>query len=106
MVGTYVRRNAHDVILTVLDESGAVLGRRTVPAAAMLDRAFVSVELDRPLADSAGRTLRVRAAAPGAAPGNEILLWHAPASIGELQIGGERLPGRTLTFRSFGEAAA
>lgn len=100
MVGTYGRRNTHRVLLEVLDESGAVRGSREVPAAKLVDRAFVSVDLDEP-ADSAGRTFTLRASAPEAREGNEILLWTAPSALEGLTIGGETIAGRTLTFRTF-----
>lgn len=102
MVGTYARRNAHQVVLEVLDETGAVRGRREVAAAKLVNQGFVSVELDAPVEDSAGRAFVLRASAPEARSGNEILLWHAPVGGDGLRIGGERVPGRTLTFRTFG----
>ena len=101
LVGTYARRNDHDVLLSVHDAGGATLGARRVPAAHLLDRHFVSVELDEPLDDSAGRTVSVRARAPEAVPGNEILLLHGPSELGGLTIGGEAVAGRSLAFRTF-----
>ena len=102
MVGTYARRNAHTVVLEVLDDAGVVCGRREVAAAKLVNQTFVSVELGAAVEDSAGRAFVVRASAPDARSGNEILLWHAPVGGEGLTIGGTRVPGRTLTFRSFG----
>ncbi|MEW6270127.1 MAG: glycosyltransferase [Thermodesulfobacteriota bacterium] len=102
MVGTYARRNQHRVVLEILDDQGVVRGRRELAAAKLVDRSFVSVSLDTPAADSGGRTFVLRASAPDARDGNEILLWHAPSPLGGLRIGGEELPGRTLAFRTFG----
>jgi len=102
MVGTYARRNAHRVLLEVLDDAGVVCGRREVAAAKLVNQSFVSVELEAPVEDSAGRAFVVRASASEAGPGNEILLWHAPVGGDGLRIGGAPVPGRTLTFRSFG----
>jgi glycosyltransferase involved in cell wall biosynthesis len=102
MVGTYARRNQHRVLLEIVDEHGVVRGRRELPAAKLVDRSFVSVSLEAPAEDSAGRTFLLRATAPEAQQGNEILLWHAPSPLGGLRIGGEELPGRALTFRTFG----
>jgi glycosyltransferase involved in cell wall biosynthesis len=100
MVGTYARRNAHRVLLEVVDESGEVRGSREVPAVKLVDRGFVSVDLEAP-ADSAGRTFTVRASAPDAREGNEILLWTAPSTIDGLTVGGTPVPGRSITFRTF-----
>jgi len=87
----------------VLDDSGDLVGRRAVDGTTLADRTFVAVELDRPLADSAGRELRLRAEAPGAKPGEEISLWYAPSDAGGLSVGGLERPGRGLAFRSFAE---
>jgi hypothetical protein len=102
MVGTYARRNAHRVLLEVLDDGGTVRGWREVAAAKLVNQTFVSVELDAAVEDSAGRAFVLRASAPEARSGNEILLWHAPVGGDALTIGGAPVPGRTLTFRSFG----
>ena len=48
---------------------------------------------------------RAKAEAPGASPGDEVLLWHGASGIGALRVGGEVVPGRALAFRSFGEGA-
>jgi hypothetical protein len=101
MVGTYARRNAHRVLLEVVDEQGEVRGSREVPAAKLVDRAFVSVDLEAPADDSAGSTFTLRASAPGAREGNEILLWTAPCTREGLTVGGVPVPGRALTFRTF-----
>jgi glycosyltransferase involved in cell wall biosynthesis len=106
MVGTYVRRNAHRLTLEVLDDAGVVRGRREVAAAKLVDRSFVSVELERPVERSAGRAFVIRATAPDARPGNELLLWHAPSPQGGLRVGDEDVPGRTLAFRAFGPEVA
>lgn len=100
-VGTYVRHNPHDVEFTVLDDADRILARKVVGADRFVDRRFVSVELDRPWMESAGRRVRIRAEAPGATAGNAILLWHAPCAAGGLKIGGIEQAGRTLSFRSF-----
>ncbi|HYC23323.1 MAG TPA: glycosyltransferase [Candidatus Bathyarchaeia archaeon] len=105
LVGTYARRNRHRVRFRLLDDAGHVCGERTVPAASMVDRSWVAIELAAKLADSAGRSLRLIAEAPEAQPGNEVLLWTAPSPLGELRIGGAPVPGRALTFRTFGEEA-
>lgn len=101
MVGTYARRNAHRVLLEIVDESGDVRGSRELPAAKLVNQTFVSVDLDAPAGDSAGRTFTVRASAPEAREGNEILLWTAPSAMEGLAIGGTPVPGRALTFRTF-----
>lgn len=103
-VGTYARKNRHAVVFDVRDEHGTALGRRVVPAEHMVDRSFVAVPLDEPLRDSAGRTIRVTAAAPEAAPGNEVLLWRAPSQRGGLRIGGRPCDGFELSYRSFSGA--
>lgn len=105
-VGTYARRNHHEVFLTITDEEGRRLGARSVPAEQLVDGSFVAVELDEPLADSRGRTLRLQVAAPGATPGNEILLWRARSSRGGLRIGGRPCEGFELSYRSFTGVAA
>jgi hypothetical protein len=105
-VGTYGRTNRHDVFLTITDEEGRRLGSRTVPAEQMVDGSFVAIELAEPLRDSRGRTLRVRAAAPAATPGNEILLWRARSARGGLEIGGRPCEGYELSYRSFSGAGA
>jgi hypothetical protein len=74
-VGTYARKNRHAVVFQVCEENGTLLATRTVAAEHMVDRSFVAIPLDEPLRDSAGRRLRLSAVAPGAGPGNEILLW-------------------------------
>jgi glycosyltransferase involved in cell wall biosynthesis len=101
MVGTYARRNVHRVLLDVVDEHGEVRGRREVPAAKLVNQTFVSVDLEEPAGDSAGRPFTLRAAAPDAREGNEVLLWTAPSPLEGLVIGGRPVPGRTLTFRTF-----
>ena len=101
MVGTYARRNAHKVLLEVADDAGNVLGSREVPAAKLVNQAFVSLDLESPADDSAGRAFSLRASAPDAREGNEILLWTAPCAQEGLTIGGEPVPGRSLTFRTF-----
>ena len=106
MVGTYARRNAHRVVLELLDDSGGVRGRREVAGAKLVNQTFVSLALDAPVEDSAGRTFTLRATAPEARAGNEILLWHAPSELEGLRVGGDPIPGRTLTFRSFGRNLA
>ena len=100
-VGTYARRNEHEVLLEVRDDDGVTLGTKTVQAERLVDRSFVSVELEEPFRDSAGRRVAVSAAAPRATEGNEILLWHAPSEMGGLTIGGEEQAGRALSFRAF-----
>ncbi len=100
-VGTYARRNDLDVHLALHDEQGTRLARATVDASRMVDRLFVSVELPEPLRESAGREITIRATAPEACEGNEILLWHAPSDLGGLTIGGVEQPGRALSFRAF-----
>ncbi len=105
LVGTFWRRNDHLLELSVFDESGRELGRREVEAGRLVDRTHVSVEFDRPSSGGAGSKLRLRAEAPGAGPGNEVLLWHGPSHAGELRVGGEVVAGRALAFRSFGEGA-
>ena len=106
-VGTYCRRNHHVVRLRIEDDAGNVLGERALSAAMMLNQSWVSLELDAGRRASAGQCLRIVAEAPGAVPGNEVLLFHASApalpGYGELRVGGEKLPGRTLAFRSFTE---
>ena len=104
-VGTYARRNQHDVHLTLRDEAGAVLAQRGVPAAHLVDGRFVALELESPCLDSGGRRLTLAASAPNAARGNEILLWHAPCERGGLRIGGREQAGRSLCFRSFTSAS-
>jgi glycosyltransferase involved in cell wall biosynthesis len=100
-VGTYVRRNQHDVEFTVLDDADRILARKVVGADRFVDRRFVSVELDQPWMESASRRVRIRVEAPGATPDNAILLWHAPCARGGLKIGGIEHSGRSLSFRSF-----
>lgn len=106
MVGTYARRNSHQVVFEVLDDAGVVRGRREVAAAKLVNQSFVAVPLEAPVEDSAGRTFTLRASAPDARSGNEILLWHAPSSLEGLTIGGAPQPGRALTFRTFGPVVA
>ena len=89
---------ASDLLVAVPDR---ILARKVVGADRFVDRRFVSVELDRPWMESAGRRVRIRAEAPGATAGNAILLWHAPCAAGGLKIGGIEQAGRTLSFRSF-----
>jgi hypothetical protein len=101
LIGTYARRNDHEVVLTLHDEDGRKLGERRCQASQMVNCQFVSLELPAPLESSAGRRLSLRAAAAGAKPGNEILLWHAPSSQGGLSLGGKAVPERALTFRTF-----
>lgn len=104
-VGTYGRTNRHGVVFQVRDDGGKVLATRAVPAERMVDRSFVAIDLDEPLADSAGRTVRVSAAAPGASPDNEILLWRARSERGGLSIGGRPAEGWELSYRAFSGAA-
>jgi len=106
MVGTYARRNAHRVLLELVDDGGTVRGRRELAGAKLVNQSFVSLALDAPIEDSAGRTFVLRATAPAARAGNEILLWHAPSALDGLRVGGDPVPGRTLTFRSFGQDVA
>jgi glycosyltransferase involved in cell wall biosynthesis len=103
-VGTYARRNQHEVLFTVLDDRGSMRGRRSVSAAFLVDRSWVAIDLAAPIRDSAGRCLTIRAEAPEAREGNEVLLWHAPSDAGNLTIGGRAVPGRSLAFRSFAES--
>jgi glycosyltransferase involved in cell wall biosynthesis len=104
-VGTYARTNRHGVVFQVRDDGGQVLATRTVPAERMVDRSFVAIELDEPLADSAGRTVRLSASAPDAGPDNEILLWRARSERGGLSIGGRPAEGWELSYRAFSGAA-
>lgn len=100
-VGTYARENDHDVHLSLRDEDGTPLAEARLPAAQFVDGRFVPLCLSSPL-DAAGRTLTLRAEAPDAADGNEVLLWHAPSDLGGLSIGGREEVGRSLSFRAFG----
>ncbi len=102
-VGTYARRNEHDVYFSLYDDRGALLAEATVAAARLVDRCFVGLELDEPYRDSAGRSVAIRASAPDASEGNEILLWHASSEMGGLMIGGEEQEGRALSFRTFAQ---
>ncbi len=104
-VCTYWRSHRQTVDVSVMDEGGKRLGGRRVPAAGFVDRAFISVELERPLERSAGQTLRVRAELEGGAsepPG----LWTAADDTGGLTVGGVPRPGRGLSLRSFAAAPA
>lgn len=101
-VGTYARSNDHDVRVSLHDEDDSVLAEATLPAARFVDRRFVPVTLDRPYAESAGRSLTLRVSAPEARDGNEVLLWQAPSELGGLAVGGREREGRTLSFRAFG----
>lgn len=100
-VGTYARTNDHDVHLSLQDETAAVLAESRLPASQFVDRRFVSLELPAPV-EAAGRSFTIRAEAPNATDGNEILLWHAPSEVGGLTIGGREEEGRSLSFRTFG----
>jgi glycosyltransferase involved in cell wall biosynthesis len=106
LVGTGWRPRRHHVQLSVIDEEGAVLGRRVLAASTLVDRTFAAVELDRALEHSAGRMLRVRVEAPDTATGEETSVWHAPSITGGLRAGDALVEGRSMVFRSFGEVVA
>lgn len=105
MVGTSWRRNRHRLLLSLRDERGREVGRREVDAGRLVDRGWVSVEVEAGAEARPGEVVMLRADAPDASPGNEVLLWHGASAAGALRVGGETLRGRALAFRSFAEGA-
>ncbi|MFM8409909.1 MAG: hypothetical protein ACKOCT_06500, partial [Alphaproteobacteria bacterium] len=103
--GTFWRRNRHALDLSLRDALGREIGRRRVDAERLVDRGWLSIEVDDAVGPSPGGVVTLRVEAPGASPGDEVLLWHGASAIGALRVGGEVVPGRALAFRSFGEDA-
>jgi glycosyltransferase involved in cell wall biosynthesis len=98
--GTYGRENPHQVHIAVFNAAGQALGRRSVSAESLVDRAFVEVPL---MASESARQLRIEIRSEGAGPGNEVLVWRGPRADTSLRIGDRPAPGESISFRVFSE---
>ena len=105
-VCTFWRPQRQSVLFSVMDENEKCLGRRAIAASGFVDRAFVSIGLDHPREHSAGQVLRLRIEAQGHGGGEvePLGLWTAADESTGLRVGGEALPRRSLSLRSFTSA--
>ena len=94
---TFGRHNAGTLDLSLWDGTRR-LGRRTVPAASLVDWAWLSLPLAAPLARCQGRELTLRLESADASPGNAVSAYTYPAHVsGEImQAGVPAFAGRSL----------
>ena len=99
LVGTHRRFNGHDVLLRILDPSGAQLAIAAAYAGDACDNAWFAFDLEPPLelASETGLTLVVEA--PMALPGEGLGIWYEPSETGRGSVGEKA--GLDLAFRTW-----
>lgn len=75
LLGTYERENTGTVVISLEDESHAVVAQQSLDVAGVVDGKYTTIPLDTPLDGYHGQTLTLCITAQGCTPGNAVTLF-------------------------------